>query len=170
MVEQPLRTHSRVKAERLRQIAERFANTILLPDHIDALPRAGREGLSRARRGSLPRACRGSLPRACRGSLPRACRGSLPRACRGVAEADRSLVGLLQRREDPHQRRLAGAVSAEEAEHPRWDVERHAFQRLGAVRVCLRQVADGQMHLLGLVTRGWWLDTRAGRWLTLDKP
>ena len=35
VIEQPLRAHSWVEAERLRQVAERLSNPVLLPDHVD---------------------------------------------------------------------------------------------------------------------------------------
>jgi hypothetical protein len=59
-----------------------------------------------------------------------------------VAEAHRAGVGLLQRGKDAHQRRLTGAVRAEEAEHSARDRQGDAVQGAGAVVVRLRQIAD----------------------------
>ena len=57
-------------------------------------------------------------------------RGSLP------------AVRLLQRGEDAHQRRLAGAVRAEQAVHPRGNGERDVLQRLHAVGIRLGDAAN----------------------------
>jgi hypothetical protein len=62
-------------------------------------------------------------------------------------ERDRSRVGLLERRDDPHERRLAGAVPAEQAEHPLEDVERDVFQCVSAAGIGLRQVAEDELHV-----------------------
>ena len=59
-----------------------------------------------------------------------------------LAEADGARVRLLQRREDAHQRGLAGAVGTEQAVHPRRNRERHVLQRLHAVGVGLGDVAN----------------------------
>ena len=59
---------------------------------------------------------------------------------------DAAAVGFLQRGEDAHQRRLAGAVGAEQAVHARRDRQADVLQRLHAVGVGLGDVADGQLH------------------------
>jgi hypothetical protein len=55
-------------------------------------------------------------------------------------------VGILQRRERSHQRRLAGAVGAEQAEHAGRNRQRDAVERANAVGVGLGEVADLQFH------------------------
>jgi hypothetical protein len=59
-----------------------------------------------------------------------------------VAEVDGADVRLLERGEDAHQRRLAGTVRAEQAVHSRRNRERHVLQRLHAVGIGLRYVAN----------------------------
>jgi hypothetical protein len=63
-----------------------------------------------------------------------------------VAERDSTLVRLLQRGKDAHQRGLAGAVGAEKAEHAGRDREGHVLQRLHAVRISLGHVANLDFH------------------------
>ena len=63
-----------------------------------------------------------------------------------IAEADRPAVRLLQRRDDAHQRRLAGAVGAEQAIHAGRNREGDVLQGLHAVGVGLRYVTNVQDH------------------------
>jgi len=60
----------------------------------------------------------------------------------GVAKADAAFIRLLERGEDAHQRRLAGTVRTEQAVHSRRNREGHVLQRLHAVEIGLRYVAD----------------------------
>ncbi len=50
-----------------------------------------------------------------------------------AVESDRAGVGILQRRDGAHQRTLAGAVRADQAEHAVADGERKILERLYAV-------------------------------------
>jgi hypothetical protein len=59
-----------------------------------------------------------------------------------VAEEDRAGIAFLQGGNGAHQRRFAGAVGAEQAEHPGRDGERNIVQRHNAVGVGLGQIAD----------------------------
>ncbi len=59
-----------------------------------------------------------------------------------VAEKYRPGIAFLQGGQGPHQRRLAGAVRAEQAEHPRRDGQADLVQRHDAVGVGLGQIAD----------------------------
>jgi hypothetical protein len=63
-----------------------------------------------------------------------------------VAEADAAAVGVLQGGDRAHERRLAGAVGAEQAEHAGGDREVDALQRAHAVGVGLGELADLQFH------------------------
>ena len=65
-----------------------------------------------------------------------------------VAERDRAGVGLLQRGDRAHQRRLARAVRPEQSEHAGRNRERYVLQRLDAVRVRLGQTFDAQFEHL----------------------
>jgi hypothetical protein len=56
-------------------------------------------------------------------------------------------VGLLQRRERSHQRRLAGTVGAQQSEHSGRDRERHAVERADAVGIGLGEIADLESHV-----------------------
>ena len=55
-------------------------------------------------------------------------------------------VGALQRGQRAHQRRLAGAVRPEQAEHAGRNGQRHAVERLDAVGVALGQVTNDELH------------------------
>ena len=59
-----------------------------------------------------------------------------------VAEEDRAGIAFLQGGQGAHQGRLAGAVRAEQAEHPGGDGQRDLVQRHHAIGVGLRQFAD----------------------------
>src|SRR5690242_15850673 len=83
-----------MEAEGLREVAERFAESLFFTDDVD------------------------------------------------IAEGDRARVRLLQRCEDAHERRLAGAVASEETEHARRNVERDAFQCLSPVGVGLGEISN----------------------------
>src|SRR5207248_645953 len=61
-------------------------------------------------------------------------------------ERRRAAIRLLQCGKRAHERRLARAVRPEEAEHPRLDRQRHMVERLDAVRVTLRKIADDKLH------------------------
>src|SRR6185437_704485 len=61
-----------------------------------------------------------------------------------LAELDAAFVCILQRRDGAHQRGLAGAIRAEQPEHPVRDVQRDVVQRADAVRIGLGKIADGQ--------------------------
>ena len=63
-----------------------------------------------------------------------------------MAEADGAAIGLLQRRQDAHERRLAGAVGTEETEHAGGDGEGEVLQRLHAVRIGLGEIFDAQLE------------------------
>ena len=64
-----------------------------------------------------------------------------------IAEARRSLVRLLQRRDGPHERGLARAVRTDQPEHARGDGQRDAIQRHHPVRIRLRDVLDAQFQV-----------------------
>jgi hypothetical protein len=61
-----------------------------------------------------------------------------------VAERDGAGVGFLQRGDGAHQRRLAGAVRAEETEHAGRNRERDVLESFDAVRIGLREAGDVQ--------------------------
>ena len=63
-----------------------------------------------------------------------------------AAEPDGAAVGLLQRREGPHQGRFPGAVRSQKAEHAGGDPQRHVAQRLHAVRIGLRKIVDDELR------------------------
>ena len=71
-----------------------------------------------------------------------------------IAETDRTLRGDLQRRDAAHQRRLARAVGAEQAEHASRYLQRDAVERTRAVGVDVGQVVDAQ-HGGSLPDRVW---------------
>ena len=58
----------------------------------------------------------------------------------------RSRVGLLQRRDRPHQRRLSGAVWPEQSEHAGGNVERDVVECTNAVAVRLGETIDDEVH------------------------
>ena len=60
------------------------------------------------------------------------------------AEVDLPFVGLLQGGDGAHERRLAGAVRAKQAIHPRRDAQVDVLQCLDAVGVSFREVLDAQ--------------------------
>src|SRR5688500_693310 len=64
------------------------------------------------------------------------------RLARWIAEVDRACVGLLQRGDRAHQRGLAGAVRAEQPEHPGWDRQRDVVERAHAAGVALREIPN----------------------------
>ena len=61
-----------------------------------------------------------------------------------VAEADAAFGRRLQRGDSAHQRRLAGAVGAQQAEHPLGNGQADVVQRPRAVAVDVRQVFDSK--------------------------
>jgi hypothetical protein len=63
-----------------------------------------------------------------------------------LAEARRAGVRLLQRGQRAHERRLAGAVRSEQAEHAGGDGEGDAVERADAVRIGLGQTVDLQFE------------------------
>ena len=63
-----------------------------------------------------------------------------------LAEHGAAAVGFLQRGQDAHQRRLAGAVGPEQAEHARRDRQADVVQRLHAVGIGLADVAESELH------------------------
>jgi hypothetical protein len=67
------------------------------------------------------------------------------RAGRG-AEHDGAGVGLLQRGDGAHERRLAGTVRTEKAVHPAGDVEVDVVESADAVGIGLGDAANGEVH------------------------
>jgi hypothetical protein len=63
-----------------------------------------------------------------------------------VAQHDGASVGLLERGDRAHERRLAGAVGSEEAIHPARNVERDVAEGAHAVGVGLGDAADSEVH------------------------
>src|SRR5688572_20792078 len=63
-----------------------------------------------------------------------------------VAEMDGAAVGLLERCDHAHQRRLACTVGTEETIHPFGDGEGHILQSLHTIWISLRDIADGEGH------------------------
>ena len=55
-------------------------------------------------------------------------------------------VGLLERGDRAHERRLAGAVRAEQAEHAGGDLERDVVEGADAVGVRLGETIDDEVH------------------------
>src|SRR5262249_20205370 len=63
------------------------------------------------------------------------------------AQAHGAGVGILERGERAHERRFAGSVRAEEAEHPGLYREGHVAERLDARSVALREPFDAELHV-----------------------
>src|SRR5688500_9448390 len=55
------------------------------------------------------------------------------------------LVGLLEGCDRAHERRLAGAIRAEKSVHAGWNGQIDALQRMDAIRIGFRQIADTEV-------------------------
>src|SRR5688572_14435307 len=60
-------------------------------------------------------------------------------------EMDLPLVGLLEGGDRAHERRLAGAIRAEKSVHAGWNGQMDALQRMDAIRIGFRQIADTEV-------------------------
>src|SRR5664279_4521201 len=70
-----------------------------------------------------------------------------------IVEVNRTAIGILESRNNAHQRGFAGAISSQQAEHIVADGERVVLERLNSVGICLRYIRNRECQTDSLLVR-----------------